>query len=204
MDFFSKDFIKDYFRRNRKLFLISLIIFIISFLIGVLASLAITGNNHGLISNAIFSGKSNISLDNLFVDTSELFFHNLYVDILTLIFGLLFSIVSLGLFCMNAFLIGMPFGQDFLFAFFSIVPHSIFEYTASLFALVGAFLFTTIEIDIIKSFWDKNKSVGDVIAEDRIKLKDILLSVIFMVILLVIAAIIEGNITPRIVFWFFS
>ena len=105
---------------------------------------------------------------------------------------------------MNAFMIGMPFGQDFLFAFFSIVPHGIFEYTASLFALVGAFLFTIIEIDIIKSFRDKDNSVSDVIAEDKIKFKDILLSAIFMTILLLIAALIEGNITPRIVMWFFG
>lgn len=204
MDFLSKEFIKGYFKRNKKLFLISLILFVIAFLAGVLVSFTMTGNNHGLISNALFSGKSSISLENLMVDTSELFFHNLYIDIITLISGLLFSIVSLGLFCVNAFMIGMPFGQDFLFAFFSIVPHSIFEYTASLFALVGAFLFTIVEIDIIKSFSYKDISIGDVISEDMIKLKDILLSAIFMTILLLVAAIIEGNITPRIVFWFFG
>ena len=204
MEILSKSYIKEYFKRNKKLFLISLLFFIISFLLGVLVSFIMTGNNHGLISSAIFNGKHKITLDSLLVDSLGLFIHNFSVDLGTLILGLLFSIVSLILVCMNAFMIGMPFGQDFLFAFFSIVPHGIFEYTASLFALVGAFLFTIIEIDIIKSFRDKDKSVSDVIAEDKIKFKDILLSAIFMTILLVISALIEGNITPRIVMWFFG
>ena len=204
MEILSKNYIKDYFKRNKKLFLISLIFFLISFLAGVLVSFIMTGNNHGLISSAIFSGQRNISFDTLHVDTWTLFIHNFSIDMGTIIMGVLFSIVSIGLVCINAFMIGMPFGQDFLFAFFSIVPHSIIEYTASLFALVGAFLFTWIEIDIIKSFWDKDKSVSDVIAEDTIKFKDIILSTIIMTVLLAIAAVIEGQITPRILMWFFG
>lgn len=204
MEILSKKYIKDYFKRNKKLFLISLIFFILSFLLGVLVSFIMTGNNHGLISSAIFNDHQAISFDSLHVDSLTLFIHNFSVDLGTIILGLLFSIGSIGLVCINAFLIGMPFGQDFLFAFFSIVPHSIIEYTASLFALVGAFLFTEIEIDIIKSFWDKDKSVSDVISEDKIKFKDILLSAIIITVLLVIAAVIEGQVTPRIILWFYG
>ena len=85
MEIFSKSYIKEYFKRNKKLFLISLLFFIISFLLGVLVSFIMTGNNHGLISSAIFNGKHNITLDSLLVDSLGLFIHNFSVDIGTLI-----------------------------------------------------------------------------------------------------------------------
>lgn len=204
MDLFSKDFIKGYFTRNKKLLLISLAIFLIAFLLGAIVSFIKTGSNHGIVSSGLLSGQIRIPLNEMLMDGWLLFLHNFTVDLATLILGVLFSVISVILFVFNAFSIGMPFGEDFLFAFFTIVPHSIIEYSASLFALVGAFLITSIEIDIIKSFRDKDKSVGEVIAESNVKLKDILLSAIIMMLLLAIAAVIESQITPRIVVWFFG
>ena len=204
MDFFSKEFFYGYFIRNKKLLLASLALFAICFVLGVIISYILNMGQHGLMSSQLMSGMSTISLNDLLVDTWPLFIHNLSVDFAVLLLGVLFSVISIILFCYNAFLIGMPFGQDFLFAFFAIVPHSIIEYAASLFALVGAILITTIEIDIIKSFRNKDKSVSDVISESNTKFKDILLSAIIVIVLLFIAAIIECNITPRIVVWFFG
>lgn len=204
MEIFSMEYVKGYFIRNKILLFISLSIFIFLFLSGVLVSFIFNWGHHGFISAGIFMGKVNMPLNKLFVDTLELFAHNFTIDLATLLLGLLFSIFSIISVGFNAFLIGMPFGQDFLFAFFSIVPHGIFEYTASIFSLVGAFLITIVEVEIIKSFWDKNKSIRDVISENNDKLKDILLSALFMTVLLIIAAIIEGEITPRIVAWVFG
>lgn len=203
MDFFSKDFIWGYFTRNKLLLIAALVLFTVPFVLGASISFLIT-ENHGVISSGLLSGEAYIPLESLLMDSLSVFAHNVPIDFAILLSGLLFSIVSLILFIINAYMIGMPFGEDFLFAFLAIVPHSIFEYSASIFALVGAFLFTSIEFDIIKSFWDKDRSVRSVISDSKIKFKDIILSSIIMVVLLAVAAIIEGNITPRIVFWFFT
>ena len=204
MDLSFIDFVLGYFTRNRNALIISLGIFIFTFLTGALTGFFISWGNHGFISSGVMSGTVQVDFNRLFLDIPSLFLHNFSIDFSTLLLGFLFSIGSVIIFLINAFLIGMPFGEDFALAFFGVAPHGIFEYSASLFALVGAFLITGIEIDIIKSLKDKNKSIGNVIYENRVKLKDIILSLIFLTVLLAIASVIEGQITPRILIFFFT
>lgn len=197
MELFTKEFIMGYFSRNKKYLLISLAIFLVAFVLGAIIAYINIGDKYGLITATIL--QSHVSpITGFDMGAWDLFSHNFVVDIGVVLFGFLFSIVSVLLVIFNAFSIGAPFGTDFIFASLTIVPHSIIEYSASVIALVGAFLITRIEIDIIKSFSHRDISVGDVINDSNTKIKDIVLSFIFMTVILIIAAFIEAYITPMI------
>lgn len=161
------------------------------------------GSHYGELSAGL-RNMSGIAVSDFGMDGLELFLHNIKVDIITIIGGLFFSIISLIVFFVNAFSIATPFGSDFTFAFVGIVSHGIFEYFASVIALVAAFLITRVEIDLIKSLRDKELTVRDVLSDSRPEILDIVFSIILDLVLLVIAALIEANITPRIMLWFYG
>ena len=50
----------------------------------------------------------------------------------------------------------------------------------------------------------KNRSIRQVLEENRIVLKDIFALFIIMLVLLLIAAIIEGNITAYVIYWVYG
>lgn len=194
IEIFTKEYIKGYFSRNKKLILIALAIFLVFFVIGIIVGNIQIGDNYGAITKEM--SKSNVSIP--FAEVSggaiDLFIHNLSVDLIIFIAGFLFSIISLLVVIFNAVAIGLPFGGDFYFASLSIIPHFIFEYLGgSIFSLTGAFLITKMEIDIIKK-----RSVKEAVSDSYI-LKDILFSLILMVIFLFIAAFVEAYVTPAIV-----
>ena len=203
MEMFSKDFFKGYFSRNKKYFLISLSIFAFCFIFGAVVNFIAVGSHYGELSAGL-RNMSGITVSDFGMDGLELFLHNIKVDIITIIGGLFFSIISLIVFFVNAFSIATPFGSDFTFAFVGIVPHGIFEYFASVIALVAAFLITRVEINLIKSLRDKELTVRDVLSDSRPEILDIVFSIILDLVLLVIAALIEANITPRIMLWFYG
>ena len=181
MKVFSKDYIKGYFSRNKKLILIALAILLIFFFMGVIVSNIGAGDNYGSITKAFSQSNKSIS------------FSDVKGDALIFICGILFSVFSVLIVIYNAFTIGVPFGADMYFAIVSILPHFIFEYVGgSVFALTGAFLITKLEINIIKK-----RSIKEVISDSYI-LKDIFFSLILVVFFLVIAAIIEAYVTPAI------
>lgn len=192
---------KGFLKRNKKFLLIALAIFLVSALAGAIISNASVGDNYGLISEAIYNhsqtGEGSFSLPDF--SSTDLFIHNFFADLIVLFGGFLFSIPSVLSVIYNGFSIGAPFGADFLFASTSIIPHSIFEYPASIFALAAAFNMTWLEIKMIK-----NRSIRTVIDDNRIVLQDIFTMIIIMVVLLLIAAIIEGNITVWIIYWFYG
>ena len=173
MNFFSKDFVMGYFSRNKKYFIISLAIFGAGFFLGAFVNFLIVGTSYGEIST-LFRASDNVTLNDLLIDSGELFFNNLRVDLLTILSGFLFSVFSVLIFFFNAILIALPFGEDFTFAFIGILPHGIFEYSASVVSLAAEFLITRIELDVIGAFKDNAKSVRDVISESKIKIYDIL------------------------------
>ncbi len=193
MEVFSKDYIKGYFSRNKKLILIALAILLIFFFMGVIVSNIGAGDNYGSITKAFSQSNKSISFSDVKGDAIGLFTHNLVADLLIFICGILFSVFSVLIVIYNAFTIGVPFGADMYFAIVSILPHFIFEYVGgSVFALTGAFLITKLEINIIKK-----RSIKEVISDSYI-LKDIFFSLILVVFFLVIAAIIEAYVTPAI------
>ncbi|WP_407431417.1 stage II sporulation protein M [Methanobrevibacter sp.] len=199
VEIFTKEYIKGYFSRNKKVILVALAIFLVFFVIGIIVGNIQTGDNYGSITKEL--SKSNVSIP--FSEVSGgaigLFIHNLSVDLMIFIGGFLFSIISVLLIIFNAVAIGVPFGGDFYFACLSIIPHFIFEYLGgSVFTLTGAFLITKLEIDVIKK-----RSFKEAVSDSYI-LKDILFSLILTVIFLLIAAVIEAYVTPGIVIAAFS
>ena len=187
-----------FFKRNKKLLVISFVIFLVFALAGAVFGFIKIGDNYGAVSNLIRSGNAtgSIELSSFQSDTLYYFIHNLSSDIIVVLGGLLFSVISLAIIILNAVSIGAPFGADLSFAVFSILPHAIIEYSASAIALATAFKITKLEIGVIKS-----RSFKDISKTD---LKDILVLVIVMVVLLAVAAVIECNITPVIISWYFG
>ncbi|WP_407416408.1 stage II sporulation protein M [Methanobrevibacter sp.] len=194
MEIFTKEFVKGYFSRNKKVILIALAIFLVFFVIGIIIGNIRVGENYGAITKAMSTSNKTFDFSDVSGGALGLFTHNLMVDLIIVITGILFSVISLLMVIFNAIAIGIPFGSDFYFASLSIIPHFIFEYLGgSVFALTGAFLITKLEISVIKE-----RSIKEVISDTYI-LKDILFSVVLMVIFLAIAAVIEGYVTPAIV-----
>ncbi|WP_407392335.1 stage II sporulation protein M [Methanobrevibacter sp.] len=193
---------KDFFKRNKKVLLISLIIFLIFAVGAAIFTLATIGDQYGMISANISAMKANGTIQNdtsFMMDTFEIFLHNLVADLIVIVGGLLFSIVSVLIVIYNAVSIGAPFGMDFAFFAPTILPHGIIEYSASVFSLAAAFKITQLEIKMIK-----NRSFKNTLAEHKRELKDILIMVVIIVILLAIAAVIECNFIDIIVRWAFG
>lgn len=195
-------FIEDgFFKRNKKIIIISFVIFIVFALIGGVVSGILAGENGGRITKAIMEMPKNGTNPGLgfTVSFSEIFIHNLCVSIMIILGGILFSIISVIITVFNAFSIGAPFGSDFTFAALSILPHSIIEYSATTLSLAVAFMITKLEIKMIKE-----RSFMATLRESKTELKDILVLIIVIVVLLFIASLIEGFITPVVVTSYFG
>lgn len=184
-----KIFEEDFLIRNKKVIIIAVLIMLISVFIGAGLGYINNGDKLNVLSNAL---SSNPVSNNVSTSSSSIFLftHNLTVDIITILGGLIFSILSVLLTIFNGVSIGYVFGFDLKYACVSILPHAIFEYLAGALALAIAFKLTKIEIAIIK-----NRNFKDTIKGHNIDLKDILAILIIMIILLAVAAIIEGHIT---------
>lgn len=200
MEIFTKKYIKEFFQRNKKLLLASLIFFIIVFIAGAIFGYMAVDGHTGQISSGL--GETNTDGD-VFLSSLDLFIHNFSSDLATIAFGLLLSIMSLVITAINAGSIGYIFGIDIPLWIFGIAPHGIFEYSASIFALTGAFILTKLEINIIKSILSKNYNIKEIWHENELLVKDTLLIICITFVLLIIAAIIEGHITPIIFDIFF-
>lgn len=181
-----------FIERNKKVIIIAILIMIVSVIIGATLGYIKNINNLNQISNLL---TSNPASNNVTTGSSSIFLftHNLTVDLITIIGGLIFSIFSVLITIFNGITIGTVFGFDLKFACASILPHAIFEYLAGALSLAIAFKLTKIEIEIIK-----NRNFKNTIKEHHIDFKDILAIFIVMIILLAIAAIIEGHITGAI------
>ena len=187
-----------FFKRNWKLLVISLAIFLIFAFGSAAVANMFAGDHLNEVSNTFEVAKiNNITLNetkSVSISSTELFIHNLGVDLIIIAGGIFLSIPSLILTIFNAIDIAAVFGLDFKFAAASILPHAIFEYLATVLGLTIAFLITKLEIRIIKA-----KNIKNALTENRTILKDILVLFIVTVVLLLIAAIIEGHITGMIV-----
>lgn len=194
---------KEFFKRNRNVLLISLALFLICAIgCAIYAHIAI-GDKYGMISQRLYEMKANGTLmtDNKMprLNTLDLYLHNLGADMVVILGGLLFSVFSVLIVIFNAATIAMPFGTDFTYAVVTILPHGIIEYAALVFSLACAFNITKLEIKMIK-----NRSFRNTLNEHKRELKDILIMIVIVVVLLAIAAIIECNLVEYIMRWFFG
>ena len=190
-----------FFKRNKKIIIISFVIFILFALAGMIVSNVIVGDQVGKISKAMMEMPKNGTGANLDIGMSslDLFIHNFSVSVIIIAGGILFSIISFLVTVFNAFSIGAPFGSDPVFALVSILPHSMFEYSATTLSLAVAFLITKLEIKMIRQ-----RSFMGTLRESETELKDILVLIIVIVVLLAVAAVIEAYITPMVVKAYFG
>lgn len=190
-----------FFKRNKKIIIISFVIFILFALAGMIVSNMVVGDQVGKISKAMMEMPKNGTGANLDIGMSslDLFIHNFSVSVIIIAGGILFSIISFLVTVFNAFSIGAPFGSDPVFALVSILPHSIFEYSATTLSLAVAFLITKLEIKMIRQ-----RSFMGTLRESETELKDILVLIIVIVVLLAVAAVIEAYITPMVVKAYFG
>lgn len=193
-----KIFEEGFFKRNKKVILISVMIMLISALAGAGATYLNADGQYNMISSRLSSNVTYTGED-LGVDAIEIFIHNLGADLITVVGGFLFSIISIFAVILNGLSIGAPFGVDLPFASAAILPHAIIEYFAGALALAIAFKITQLEIKVIK-----NRNIKDTLKDHEIDIKDILAIFVVMVILLFIAAIIEAQITPIVIKWTFG
>ena len=194
---------REFFKRNKKVLLISLVIFLI-FAVGAAVFTFINiGDHYGQITKGFLQAKANgtLSVNESMpkLNTFDLFLHNLFADLIVIVGGLLFSVISVLIIIFNAISIGMPFGTDLTFFSVTILPHGIIEYAASIFSLACAFKITKLEVEMIKT-----KSFTNVLKEHRRELKDILIMIAVVVVLLAVAAVIECNIVELVVKWYFG
>ena len=115
---------KGFFERNKKILLISFLIFIIPTILSAIFTYLNMGESYGVISKQLYyyantgqGGQSPIAG----VDGFEIFIHNLITDTYVVLGGLLFSVISVLMVIYNGLLIGYPFGTDLLFASLSIL-----------------------------------------------------------------------------------
>ena len=188
MEIFTLDYLKGFFKRNKKLLITSFIIIIASLIIIAICGRmlfgaeAVNSINKGTVNN--FSG---------FID---LFFTNFKSDVVVLLGGFVLSIWSLIQSIFNCLVAGMFLGMDPSIFVVGILPHGIFEYAASVFSLTGAFIITKLEIASVKAWLSKDQTVKEVLKDNKFAIKDIILIIVFIIILLLIAAFIENYITP--------
>jgi uncharacterized membrane protein SpoIIM required for sporulation len=76
------------------------------------------------------------------------------------------------------------------------IPHGIFEIPQLILTVVCSMLVTKLEINLIKGVLQKDKTFKGELRNSSTIIKDIILSITIIVVCLIIAAVIEGYITP--------
>lgn len=186
-----KEYLKGYISRNKKLFIISLAILVISAVIGVFISDFISRYMIELLKEIVNSYPQSTVTE----EALHLFNNNLRVYILIMLGGFLFSVFSIFSLIVNGLILGYTFTlMNPLQFVVGIFPHGIFELTAICMSLMGAFIITKIEINVIRALF-RHEFVSEI--RNSVKMaKDVLVTFIISFIFLVIAAIIEAAVTP--------
>lgn len=192
MEIFTKEYVKEYFKRNKSLIIISLVILVLSSIFGVLVSEYIKQTIMTVLHEMVNNFPRN---QGMVEEAIYLFLNNMRVDLMVILFGFFFSVISIAITVSNGIIIGFTSTLVSPLAFIvGIFPHGIFELSASVIALTCAFIITKFEIRIIKGLIDKR--VKEEFHDNIFMIKDIILSIIIVFVLLVLAAIIEAGITP--------
>lgn len=190
-EIFTIDYIKSYISRNANYFIISIIIFLISALLGFYFN-----NYFNNILPDHFRMATSI-IDEISADFRDIFIHNIFIDLSVVLNGFLFSIDSIITTVLNGVLLGYAFSRVNTILFVvGITPHGIFEIPSSIIAMGGSLIATRWEIHMLNSIISKKHTFREEFKKYKYMLKDILATVIYVFILLIIAAAIESTITP--------
>lgn len=191
-EIFGKRYLKEYFSRNKVYILISIFILIASAVLGVIFSDIIKEFVIEILENIVLSMPENPTVYN---EATFLFQNNIRANIIIMLGGLFFSIFSILAIIMNGLIIGFTYTLVTPLQFIvGILPHGIFELPATVLSLVGAFLITKLEINLLDALF--KKQLKEEIGKSNEIIKDIVLTFIIILILLIIAAIIEAGVTP--------
>ena len=179
MDVFRKDYQIGYFHRNKKIFTLSIIIFILFAFIGYVAYDSVDDYNLDEEYEKEIDGNIDIEDEDdlglivdddvesaLFEDYNiggfiELFIHNFSIDLSCIIGGLFLSIPTLLTTFINGAMFGAIFTENPILILFGVLPHGIFEIPSSLFALAGGFMLTSAELKLVKGLLSSKCSPAD-------------------------------------------
>ena len=186
------------YNRNKLMLAIAAAIFFLALFIGIFVGYFFPDFTSNLL-NQYVKGLLNIHIEKTAL---SIFLHNLQAALLNYLGGVI-GIIPVGALSANGFIIGAFFGYlinhsyqtaiGFLYAREFIIytlPHGIFEIPGFIIAGAAGFRLTTVVIELIKNVINKNPK-----NEDNWRFKDSLGLFAISVILLLIAAIIEANIT---------
>lgn len=166
-DIFNKGNFKDYFNRNKFFILASIVVLILSLWSGF--------TNYSSYTSIL----SDMGISQLTNNTPVLMFeNNLIHDVLVIILGFTFSILSIFMTAINVVSIGYLFATQ---SFSQFLPQGIFVLISEIFALVGAFLVTKIEIRLLSVII--NRKFNELFSKIKVPLKDLILTAVFIIIL---------------------
>lgn len=196
-EIFDTNYLKGYFNRNKRIFIISIILFIVLGSIGTMTN----SNTMNFDGNKNISGIQSNANNEAYKDSSIagfifLFIHNFINDFTTIIGGLFLFIPSLYISFINAtnmitlFVKGNP-----ILLLLGVIPHGIFEIPSSIFAMAGGLMLFISEIRVIKAIITRS-GVRKAIDDCNELIKDAIISTEIVFVLLLIAAFIETFITP--------
>lgn len=191
-EIYNMENLRGYFHRNRNYILFVIALFVISLIIGYVFRDVFAD----YVIEAIRNMAKNITNDSSSLSVG-IFLNNLRVAFIIILLGFLFSIFSLMILFTNGVLIGFMFTivPAPLMLIYTL-PHGIFEIPQLILTVVCALLVTKLEINLIKGVLQRDKTFKGEIRNSSTIIKDIILSITIIVVLLVIAALIEGYVTP--------
>lgn len=194
--FYINQFI-DYINRNKIFYLVSILLFLASMAVGY--SL-VSVEDIESISESSFNTIEDWDKPHRFL---ELFEHNFTIDLSCILGGITFSIYSLILNFINGVMVGyvLRLAPTTIFIL-GVVPHGIFEIPSSIVAFVGSLSVTKIEINLIKGVLQNGKTFKGELYNSRDLFKDVIISLMLVMLLLLIAGFIEAYITPDLLNWY--
>ena len=202
-DIFTKNYVKGYFSRNKKIYLISIVLFLFLGLFGMAVrgvpdAVNITANS---LDDDIYDDTYlNNTTEGNFNGFLSLFVNNSINDVSCIIGGLLLGIPTLFISFTNAtnfISIFLTWPADTII--YGIIPHGIFEIPSSLFALAGGIMLFKTELNIIKGLLSSKTTVNEQLNESECLIKDAIITIIIVFVLLFFAALVEEYITPGLV-----
>lgn len=189
--FVSRKYLSEYSTRIKPYFLISLVFFLATVLLGFL--LADVFKSIGIeLLNQIISEVPKQS-----ITATYLFKNNLTVNLIIIAGGFLFSIISTLVIFINGFVIGFTYwiiSNPILFMLY-ILPHGIFELTATILSFGVSLMITRIVCRLIRGIFNKESTIKKEYDNSKLLITDILFSIFFIIILLLLAAFIEAYLT---------
>jgi stage II sporulation protein M len=194
-----KSFFINLYKRNKRVLIASLIIFFASVLIGGVGPYLSSSFNQymtNLMTNYISLIEHALKLPAtyIFINNSRFAFFDMYI------YGILFGITSAIELAYTGLVVGFAFVK-YPFTPFYLLPHGIFELSSFIIAAAAGFKLSITTLNII---WGglhikRDNSIGEqvnkILSANYLKFRDSLTLFIIAIILLVIAAIIEANIS---------